>query len=134
MAWQVDRDDIVSMLPAAALAARLVVRLSAANTVAAPSAADTLGFGVTYSAATAADATNGNPISVAIGGLVEVTASAAISAGALLAIAGTSGKVKAITPADGATARYVIGQAVTAAAADNDIITAHFFKQAFVGA
>jgi hypothetical protein len=68
---------------------------------------------------------SGKTAEVAVSGVSKVVAGAAITAGALVGIQVTNGKVKSITAGTDST-QYVVGQALTAAAADGDIITVLF--------
>jgi hypothetical protein len=69
--------------------------------------------------------TSGKTAEVAISGVSKAVASAAISAGALVGITVTTGRVKAIV-AGTDTTQYVLGQALTAAGAAGDVITVLF--------
>jgi len=67
------------------------------------------------------DPASGETASVAVDGITKVVASEAISVGALI---GTTDDGKAVDVVAGTdTTAYVIGQAVTAATADGDVIT-----------
>lgn len=91
----------------------VVVKGTAHTQAKAPSAADVGGIlGVARHAAA-----DGEQLTVdGPGSYVRCIASAAITAGADVAIAGTTGKVKSVTTAD----TYIVGQAQTDAAADGD--------------
>lgn len=95
----------------------VVVKGVAADSVALPAAADANFIGVTME-----DGKNGErrPIAVA-GGIVKVTAQAAITEGAWVSIQGVTGKVKAAAPGAGVNS-YVLGKALQPAAADGDVI------------
>jgi hypothetical protein len=69
--------------------------------------------------------TSGKMAEVAVSGVSKVVAGAAITAGTLVGIQVTNGKVKTIA-AGTDTTQYVLGQALTAASADGDIITVLF--------
>ncbi|MCC7539235.1 MAG: DUF2190 family protein [Deltaproteobacteria bacterium] len=65
----------------------------------------------------------GEPVQVAIFGVVNVTAGAAILRGGLLKVVSTAGKVDDVT-AGVTTANAIVGTALEAAVNDNDIISA----------
>jgi hypothetical protein len=67
-------------------------------------------------------ATSGAVVDVVSTGIYPAVASAAISRGAKVAIAGTTGKVKTAAPAAG-TNSMILGTALEAAAADGDRIS-----------
>lgn len=66
-------------------------------------------------------------------GLAKATASAAISRGDKVSIAGTSGKFKTAAPATGANS-HICGQAVSAASADGDIFYFRIERSVMQGA
>ena len=65
--------------------------------------------------------TSGKTAEVAVSGIVKLKASAAITAGALVGTTSTGTAVALTAGTD--TTKYVLGQALTAAGAANDIIT-----------
>jgi hypothetical protein len=67
------------------------------------------------------DNVDANRVGVVISGVAELTAAGAIDEGDMV-IAAATGKVSVVGAAAAADARTIIGQAMTAAAADNDKI------------
>jgi len=68
--------------------------------------------------------TSGKTADVAVSGISKLKASAAISAGALVGVTSTGLAVAVVAGTD--LTKYVLGQAITAAGAANDIITVAF--------
>lgn len=82
-----------------------------------PGAADVNFLGVTLE-----DGISGEIRNIAIdGGIVPVTASAAIARGAWVSVANTSGQIKTAAPTTGGNT-YVLGKAMDAATAAGDVI------------
>jgi hypothetical protein len=97
---------------------RVVVQGNAAGECALPGSSNAPGIlGVTVHS----QGTSGRNVSVRKAGIAEVVASGAITVGAPVNIAGSTGKVKAVTESTG-TKVNCIGFAETPASADGDII------------
>lgn len=95
----------------------VVVKGSAAQSAALPSAADVQFLGVTLE-----DGKNGEKRPIAVdGGIVPCTAGAAIAEGAFVSVHGTGGLIKTAAPSAG-TNSFIIGKAMEAAGASGDII------------
>lgn len=97
----------------AAITAGQVVYLSAARQVTPTAGASAAVIGVA-----ATDAADGDKVAVLVGGVVKVTASAAIAVGALV-VSAAAGKVATIASN---TFDKLIGRALTAATDDGDVI------------
>lgn len=95
----------------------VVVEGAAAGGAALPAGADGNFMGVTLEDGAINEY---RPIAVDCG-IVRITASAAISRGAEVSVAGASGKIKAAAPGAGINS-FIVGIAQDAAAADGDII------------
>ena len=100
--------------------ANLCVVMSGANAgnVALPGAALATKFvGVSMEGIPASSALN--EIAVQVGGIAQMVTdgSAAIAAGDYVAIAGTSGQIKTVVPANGTNARQIVGIALSGATA-----------------
>lgn len=120
--------DIVSYEAEAAVTKyRAVIQGTSDDQVDMPSAANDQAVGIAYTAAAL-----GARCDVVIKGTCPGTASAAIARGSLVAIAGTSGKLVAITPGTTTADLRVVGKALTAAAADGDLFTVDLFNNDYV--
>lgn len=91
------------------------VKLSGTTVISAAAATD-LPIGVLVN-----DPASGETAAVAVSGIVKLKASAAITAGALVGTTSTGLGVALTAGTD--TTKYILGRAVTAAGAANDIIT-----------
>lgn len=108
-------------LEAAIGPALVVVEGAAAGGVALPGGADVNFVGVTLE-----DGASGEYRPIAIhGGIVRITASAAIARGAEVSVAGATGKIKTAAPGAGVNT-FIVGKATEAAAADGDVIGVSF--------
>jgi hypothetical protein len=96
----------------------VVVKGATAGSVALPGGADVNFMGVTTE-----DGAINEYRDVVVGGpcIVKCTASAAIAEGALVSVAGATGKIKTAAPAAGSNS-FIVGKAMEAAAADGDLI------------
>lgn len=101
-----------------------VIAGTAGDQVDMPGAANDEPVGLTTEAADA-----GASVEVVFHGVAVGIASAAIARGAMVAIAGTSGKLVAITPGTTTADARVVGRAMVAAAADGDQITVWLTNQ-----
>jgi len=110
-----------SFIAGGTIAANRLVEISAANTVTATDAIGDLPIGVALVSGVAGDL-----IPVQQFGKAKIVASAAVSAGAQL-MCTAAGAGKCLTAA-GATAR-TIGQAITAAGADGDVLEVQLMLQ-----
>ncbi|MFI8593737.1 capsid cement protein [Microbacterium sp. NPDC078428] len=97
----------------AAITSGQVLYVSAARQVTPTAGASAAVIGVA-----ATDAADGDKLNVLVGGVVKVVASAAISAGGLV-VSAADGKV---APIAANTFDKLVGRALTAAAADGDVI------------
>jgi Kef-type K+ transport system membrane component KefB len=113
----VDSQAVISIAAGADLSAKqyTFVKLSGTGVISAAAATDVV-IGVLQNAPT-----SGKTAEVAITGVTKLKASAAISAGALVGTTSTGLAVAVVAGTD--TTKYVLGQAITAAGAANDIIT-----------
>jgi len=105
----------------AALTADRVVKITTGGKVIAPATVDDIVIGVCLNTVTAADL----PVSVQVGGVAIIETSAAVAAGALVAVSGTDGRIATATPADPtATQNYhsAIGIALEASGAAGEKI------------
>lgn len=116
----VNSQHSVSLAAGADLSAKqyTFVKMSGTGVVGAAAATDVC-IGILQNAPT-----SGKTAEVAISGVSKLKASAAISAGALVGVTSTGLAVALTAGTD--TTKYVFGQAITAAAAANDIITVAF--------
>jgi len=111
-------DKAYTVTDAAGIAAyRAVVPTTTAGECKLPTAANQFALGVT----THAQLRQNHAVAVRRAGIATVTAAGAISVGAPVNVAGTTGKVKTIGEASG-TLVYCLGFAETAAGADGDLI------------
>lgn len=95
----------------------VVIAGAAAGGVRLPLAADAQWLGVTME-----DGAINEYRSIAVmGGIVPITASAAIAEGAFVSIAGVSGQIKTAAPAAGSNS-FIVGKAMEAAGAAGDVI------------
>ncbi len=118
MAYELSDSQVVLSIPAGAdLSAKqyTFVKLSGSTVISAAAATD-LPIGVLLN-----DPASGETAAVAVSGVVKLKASAAISVGALVGTTSTGLGVS--LPAGTDTTKYILGRAVTAAGAANDIIT-----------
>lgn len=118
MAYELSDSQVVLSIPAGAdLSTKqyTFVKLSGTSVISAAAATD-LPIGVLVN-----DPANGETAAVAVSGVVKVKASAAITAGALIGTTSTGLAVSLTAGTD--TTKYILGRAVTAAGAANDIIT-----------
>lgn len=118
MAYELSDSQVVLSIPAGAdLSAKqyTFVKLSGTSVVSAAAATD-LPIGVLLN-----DPASGETAAVAVSGVVKVKASAAITAGAIVGTTSTGLAVSLTAGTD--TTKYILGRAVTAAGAANDIIT-----------
>jgi hypothetical protein len=118
MAYELSDSQVVLSIPAGAdLSAKqyTFVKLSGSTVISAAAATD-LPIGVLLN-----DPTSGETAAVAVSGVIKLKASAAISVGALVGTTATGTGVSLTAGTD--TTKYILGRAVTAAGAANDIIT-----------
>lgn len=118
MAYELSDSQVVLSIPAGAdLSAKqyTFVKLSGTNVISAAAATD-LPIGVLLN-----DPASGETAAVAVSGVVKLKASAAISVGALVGTTSTGLGVSLTAGTD--TTKYILGRAITAAGAANDIIT-----------
>lgn len=112
-----DSQATISLAAGADLSAKqyTFVKMSGTGVISAAAATDVV-IGVLQNAPT-----SGKTAEVALYGVTKLKASAAISAGALVGTTSTGTAVAVVAGTD--TTKYVLGQAITAAGAANDIIT-----------
>lgn len=112
----VDSQSKISLAAGADLSAKqyTFVKMSGTGVVGAAAATD-VPVGVLQNAPT-----SGKTAEVSVDGIVKLKASAAIAAGALVGTTSTGLAVAVVAGTD--TTKYVLGQAITAAGAANDII------------
>ena len=118
MAYELSDSQVVLSIPAGAdLSAKqyTFVKLSGSTVISAAAATD-LPIGVLLN-----DPASGETAAVAVSGVIKLKASAAISVGALVGTTSTGTGVSLTAGTD--TTKYILGRAVTAAGAANDIIT-----------
>lgn len=106
---------------------------SADNTCALPAGADPVTFLGVVKREDGTSAASGDMVDLIVSGIYPLVASAAISRGDKLAIAGTSGKVKTCAIGAGANS-FVIGIAIEAAAADGERVSAMLCPHLMQGA
>ena len=105
-----------------------VIKGSAADSAILTTTADANFLGVTME-----DGKNGERRPVAVdGGIIKCTASAAIAEGALVSVAGATGKIKTAAPAAGSNS-FAIGIAMQPASADGDVIGVLFSRPILQG-
>lgn len=118
MAYELSDSQVVLSIPAGAdLSAKqyTFVKLSGTTVISAAAATD-LPIGVLLN-----DPASGETAAVAVSGVVKLKASAAIAVGALVGTTSTGLGVSLTAGTD--TTKYILGRAITAAGAANDIIT-----------
>lgn len=118
MAYELSDSQVVLSIPAGAdLSSKqyTFVKLSGTDVISAAAATD-LPIGVLVN-----DPASGETAAVVVSGVVKLKASAAITAGALVGTTSTGLGVALTAGTD--TTKYILGRAVTAAGAANDIIT-----------
>lgn len=86
----------VPRMSGAAVTADRVVKVTTGGKVIAPATVDDICLGVVLNTASAADL----PVSVQCAGVAIIETSAAVAAGALVAVSGTDGRIATATPAD----------------------------------
>ena len=118
MAYELSDSQVTLSIPAGAdLSAKqyTFVKISGTGVISCAAATD-VPIGVLLN-----DPASGETAAVAVSGIVKLTASAAITAGATI---GTTATGTAVTLAAGSdTTKYIVGRAITAAGATGDIIT-----------
>lgn len=116
----VDSQTKVSFVAGADLSSKqyTFVKISGTGVIAAAAATD-IPIGILQNAPT-----SGKVAEVAISGVSKVKASAAITAGAVVGLTATGTAVALTVGTD--TTKYILGVAVTAASAANDVITVAF--------
>ncbi len=108
---------------------RVVIKGTADNQCKAPGGADVEHIGVAQETPDAA----GDWMDVAVNGVVQIVANAAITKWKLVSIAGTGGRVKIAAPGSGANS-FIVGLALEAAAAQGDLIRVYLIKSVMQGA
>jgi hypothetical protein len=107
-----------------------VVVISGADGADMPSGADVKSLGVALETPRG----SGYEVAVQTAGVAKCVAAGAISVGASVAINGTNGRVKSVTPASGSTLRFVVGEAQTAASNAGDIVYVLLRPFSYIGA